>query len=602
MEGIAMESKKDLKRISDIEKEIALLPAGSITKKTINGKDYYYHRINTNGKRIEKYVDFKDVLALEEQIKKRKTLEKELKELSVKTTILPVKNIKEKKYKFNTVVRYGELLKSQIAIASKYNKREIISELRDYVFGKQVDKVFVLYGLRRTGKTTLIRQIISELSDDVFRKAAFIQLTSKDTISDLDEDLRKLEQYGFKYVFIDEVTLMEDFIDGAALFSDIYVSSGMKIVLSGTDSLGFAFTKGEELYDRCIMLHTTFIPYREFERVLGIKGIEEYIKYGGTMSLSGLNYNVDSTFANDKSTEEYIDTAIAKNIQHSLKLYQYGGHFRHLLDLYEKGELTNVINRVVEDINHRFTIDVVERAFKSRDISVTSANLLRDRSNPTNIKKKLDIDSITKGIKQMLDILNKEEQSVDIDEGHMSQIKEYLNLLDLTMDIDLRYIPQSDNSRITVIAQPGLRYAQAEIIVKNILNDASFHDLDAKERKLILERLVSEICGRMMEEIVLLETKLANPNKEVFKLQFAVGEFDMVVFDPVNINCEIYEVKYSKEVVKDQYRHLVDEEKCKATAHRYGDILAKYVIYRGEKKEKDGIQYIPVEAYLKSLC
>ena len=35
--------------------------------------------------------------------------------------------------------------------------------------------------------------------------------------------------------------------------------------------------------------------------------------------------------------------------------YQYEDHFRHLRDLYEKNELTSVINRVVEDINHRFT-------------------------------------------------------------------------------------------------------------------------------------------------------------------------------------------------------------------------------------------------------
>ena len=45
--------------------------------------------------------------------------------------------------------------------------------------------------------------------------------------------------------------------------------------------------------------------------------------------------------ANAATAEEYIDTAIAKNIEHSLKMYQYGGHFRQLLDLYERGELTN---------------------------------------------------------------------------------------------------------------------------------------------------------------------------------------------------------------------------------------------------------------------
>ena len=65
-----------------------------------------------------------------------------------------------------------------------------------------------------------------------------------------------------RYVFIDEVTLMDDFIDGAALFSDVFATSGMKIVLSGTDSLGFIFSEDEQLYDRCILLHRTFIPFR----------------------------------------------------------------------------------------------------------------------------------------------------------------------------------------------------------------------------------------------------------------------------------------------------------------------------------------------------
>ena len=52
---------------------------------------------------------------------------------------------------------------------------------------------------------------------------------------------------------------MEDFIEGAALFSDVFAACGMKIVLSGTDSLGFLFTEDEQLYDRCILMHTTFI-------------------------------------------------------------------------------------------------------------------------------------------------------------------------------------------------------------------------------------------------------------------------------------------------------------------------------------------------------
>lgn len=596
-----MSQEELMSRIVELEREVAMLPEGSITKKKINEKDYYYHRITRNGKRVENYISFEAVSELKSQIDRRKKLEKELKE--VKKQIIPEKTSrKEEQLNFKTTVRTGSHLSAQIAVTKKYRKRECIHELREYIFGNRTDKVFVIYGLRRTGKTTMIRQILTELPEAEFRKAAFIQVRSRDTLEDIDEDLRLLEAKGFKYVFIDEVTLMEDFIEGAALFSDIYASSGMKIVLSGTDSLGFIFSKEDQLYDRCIMMHTTFISYREFEEVLGIKGIDEYIRYGGTMSLSGVNYNEDAIFASAKSAEEYIDTAIAKNIQHSLKMYEYGGHFRSLLDLYEKGELTNVINRVVENINHSFTRRVLEKTFKSHDIAVTASNLLRDRDVLINIKAHMDLDAVTHGMMQMLDILNKEEQSVQIEDYHMAQIEEYLTLLDLIMKIDLESLPEVNRKdTITVITQPGMRYAQAKAIISNLLLDAKFSELSLSERQRILDRLLSEIRGRMMEDIILLETKIAHPEKHVFKLQFSVGEFDMVVFDPKALNCRIYEVKYSKEKVSDQGHHLKDEEKCAMTSHRYGEITGKYVIYRGESSDLDGICYVNVEEYLKSL-
>ena len=155
------------------------------------------------------------------------------------------------------------------------------------------------------------------------------------------------------------------------------------------------------------MLHTTFVPYREFEGVLGVKGIDEYIRYGGTMSLGGVDYNqAGMTFATKESTSEYVDSAIAHNIQHSLKNYQYEGHFRHLAELYEAKELTNAINRVVEDINHRFTIEVLTKKFRSSDLSLAAKNLLRDRNEPNDILYRVDTEQITEQLMQLLKIKN----------------------------------------------------------------------------------------------------------------------------------------------------------------------------------------------------
>ena len=596
-----MDQDKILTRIADLEHQIAELPAGSVTKKTVNGKEYYYHRWTEEKKRREKYIPAEELDWFRKQIEQRKTLEKELKTMKkhLPKAAVPASSAQV----FATTVRTGAALRAFSAPVRNYKKRECFQQLHDYIYGAMQDRVFILYGLRRTGKTTMIRQIFAEMSDVELAKSAFIQTTTKNTLAEVNQDLQYLQTQGFQYVFLDEVTLMEDFIEGAALFSDVYATCGMKIILSGTDSLGFLFTKDEQLYDRCILLHTTFIPYREFESVLGIQGIDEYIRYGGTMSLGGIHYNEASTFASKESADEYVDTAIARNIQHSLRCYQYEGHFRNLRNLYEKNELTSAINRVVEDINHRFTLEVLTQDFKSHDLGISASNLRRDRNNPTDILDRIDFSAVTESLRNLLEIRNKPEQTVVLDNAHVLEIKEYLDLLDLTQDIEIRSLPDvSRKSSRTVIAQPGLRYAQANALIRSLLLDETFATLSLPERTAVQERILDEIRGRMMEDIVLLETKLANPKKEVFVLQFPIGEFDMVVFDPAAGSCQIFEIKHSAEVVPQQYRHLIDEEKCAQTEHRFGPITGRFVLYRGENRAlENGVIYQNVEKYLKQL-
>lgn len=593
-----MELSEIQNRVAELEQQISNLPAGSITKKTVNGKVYFYHRWTEDKKRKEKYIPVDELENFHAQIEQRKKLDQDLKALKKQ---LPKTRSMDASM-FITNVRTGETLRSFAKSVRGYRRRECFQQLYDYVYGDPQDKVFILYGLRRTGKTTMIRQIFAEMRDTELVKAAFIQITAKDTLADVNRDLKILEAHGFRYVFLDEVTLMEDFIEGAALFSDVFAACGMKIVLSGTDSLGFLFTEDEQLYDRCVLLHTTFIPYREFETVLGIHGIDEYIRYGGTMSLGGIHYNENSTFASKEKTDEYVDTAIARNIQHSLRCYQYEGHFRHLRDLYDKNKLTSAINRVVEDINHRFTLEVLTQDWKSHDLGISASNLRRDRENPTDILDRIDLVAVTSSLRKLLEIRNKAEQTIELDDIHVAEIKEYLDLLDLTREIDVLHLPDvSTKSSRTVIAQPGLRYAQADELIRSLLLDETFSALSLAERTVVQERILTEIKGRMLEDIVLLETKLTNLKKQVFVLQFPIGEFDMVVFDPEAGSCQIFEIKHSEEAVSQQYRHLVNEEKCAQTEHRYGSITGKFVLYRGKSRVVDGIPYQNVEEYLRNL-
>ena len=595
------------KRIMELENEIAILPQGSINIKKINGKEQPYLQWTENGKSKSKYIKKNEREEIFASVERRKQLQEELREikkLEVVDTPVPTK--------FETSVVIGNRLLAMTKGVRNLKERDCFKQLQKYLNSDATDRVCLVFGLRRTGKTTMLRQAVLKMTTEQASKTAYIKAKGTDTMAAMNRDLEKLLELGYENVFIDEVTLMEDFIDSAALFSDIYATQGMKIVLSGTDSLGFWFALHQELYDRAITIHTTFIPFREHSRLLGIDSIDEYIRYGGTLRAGELDFDdedvnaEDASFRDDESTRRYIDTAICKNIQHSLSCCQDGGYFRHLQSLYEAGELTGAINRIIEDMNHRFLIRILINKFKSHDLG-SAADVLRRERDPerrNDILDRIDKDAVTKRLMDLLEIRNREDQSIGITNAHVEEIKEYLKALDLIVDVPSEtIIPSAEPLENIIFTQPGMRYCQAQALVHSLAKDELFASLSEKEKTMVSECILEEVRGRMMEEIVLLETfKSAKKNKRVFKLTFSVGEFDMAIYDSKENTCECYEIKHSVQIVPAQTKYLIDEEKLNQTSKRFGKISKRCVLYRGEDTVlENGIEYRNVEAYLKEL-
>lgn len=63
--------------------------------------------------------------------------------------------------------------------------------------------------------------------------------------------------------------------------------------------------------------------------------------------------------------------------------------------------------------------------------------------------------------------------------------------------------------------------------------------------------------------------------------------------------CRLFEIKHSTEAVPRQYRHLIDEEECAQTEHRYGLITEKTVLYRSEDRGIGEFRYRNVEEHLR---
>jgi len=603
---------KDLSA-NDVERyreELAKLPIGSISRKTIAGKVRYYRQWVENGRTRSEYLKESEVDGVRRQIERRRELAKMLRAFGEGKRSSSMRDL---------AMKTGRELSDWADFVSGWDFRDVFPNIMKFLRWPAESKVLIVFGIRRTGKTTMLQQAVRALTREEFAKAAYIKVRTGDTLETMDDRLSRLRRRGFRYVFIDEVTLIDDFIDGASLFSDVYAPMGMKIVLSGTDSLGFRMSIDQELFDRAYMLHTSFVPFGEYSRLLGIDDIDEYISYGGLLRRGEKNLDdplanePEASFRDEESTRRYIDTAIARNIQHSLACCRDGRYFGALRELYEKDELTNAINRVIEDMNHEFLASVLTRPFKSSDLGIASRQLMTDReaARRRRLDRMLDKGAVTAELMRYLDVRNSDSLRVKVSDAHAAAIKAYLGKLDLIRDCPVKMLRGKsieDGVRV-LFSQPGMRYCQAEALVRAMMKDSSFAAESPAEQEYVTGRILDDVRGRMLEDIVLLETLEAAPRPrgifagmEVFKLQFESGEFDMVIQDLSAGTCSLYEVKHSSERADEQFRHLVDSKLLSRTERAFGKITARTVLYRGPDFDHDsGISYRNVEGYLKGL-
>ena len=600
--------------IEELEKRIETLPRGTIVTKNIDGKPYFYQQYKENKKTVSNFLTNDEAEKMRPLIDERRQLQKKLRAMK-KNLPATAKLDDSTSFIMNAITGAGLLEMAETA--KDFKKRDCYEKISSYLYGKPADKVCLVYGLRRTGKTTLLKQLILDMKEEDRKQTIYIKARVGETIADLNKDIKLAREKGIKFFLIDEITLLEDFIDNAALLSDVYAVQGLKFVLSGTDSLGFYFAESEELYDRTVTVHTTFIPYKEHARLLGITSIDEYIRYGGTLKAGELDFedaelNVEeASFRDDETARRYIDTAICKNIQHSLKCYQKGRYFRHLRELYDANELTNAINRIIEDENHDFTIKVITDLFESHDLGSTAQLLrkARDEDKRTDILDEIDKSQILETLKKILEIKEKDKQTIGVTDTHVTEIKQYLKRLDLIDDLDIETLTGSEGKlNYTIFTQPGMRFCQAQALVYSLMKDEQIKNLQEREINLITEKIIEGVLGHMLEDIVIYETKrVLMPNrhenkKQVFQIRFEAGEFDMVIYDNQTNTCEVYEIKHSLEAVPFQYRHLINEDKIELTEKRFGKITKKCVLYRGETMQSENdVMYKNVEEYLNEL-
>ncbi|MBO6309280.1 MAG: ATP-binding protein [Oribacterium sp.] len=487
----------------------------------------------------------------------------------------------------------GEELKQyvyeKLKIMDYGEKREIYGSLFRYLHSND-PRVLCLYGLRRTGKTVMMGQAIYEINS--YEDCLYILCENDDRMSDLKKELQGKSQ---KYLFLDEVTKLSNFITTCSILADLYSSAGRRVVLSGTDSLGFRVAKMDELFDRVSMLHTTYIPYREFHRLLKLD-IDMYIQYGGMLSMEGVLYNSTGDIEEDRNKREpyyeYMDGAIISNIMHTLDSWDYGRHYGDLQQLKEEGLMEPAIRKVLDNETRQFLLSTINDSFdgKMRGSLVD----LVEKSLPEVDTEPLSSDSLIQRNRALLRV--PKMLSRKLTDREVSSIKIFL----LELDVLIAGTPDREDY---IFTQPGLRYYQAKVLSDALDLEPAFFEYPPHIRSKIKQKLDEGVKGHLLEDIVYSQLYMECKNTNYVLTRFTYpmgGEFDAVVFDTSINQALIMEVKHSKVIsYAQQTKHLNNAEICDTFEEKNKiPIFAKAVIYNGENAVVDQINYINAGDFL----
>lgn len=528
--------------IEDLEIQISMLPIGYISKKNINGNVYYYQQWTENGKVKSKYIKKSELEQFEGQIAKRKQLEKELKDLKEKEKKqVEVISYVPHKERYKTNVVFGTALQDMGEAVRGFEVRTCFEDLTEYLDSPEVDKICILYGLKRSGKTTLIRNALFRMTKIQLDRTAYIKIIKSNTMAELAQDLKDLYDKKVRYVFIEDITNVSDFIESASVLADVFAATGMKIVLSSQEPLSFWNVIHDELYHKAKMIHTTFIPYGEYSRVMYNDNLNQFIEYGGILG----------------EGKPKFDEYIGKN-----------------------GELTEDINKGIEFICGKFLSKILTREYVEQKLGLTTKVSRWDRRK------------------------DKQPQYVEVPDIHSETTINLLKDLDFIKECPIEKINETvEEMKEFLFLQPGRKYLKCKELVEPFLKALKFDNLNVSDRQIIVQGVMEEVRSCILKDIVLMETsKGISERYRAFRVHLPEGSFDMVVYDKERNECTVFEIVDVKEVQQKNYKNLVDEEKIGELESRFGKVTTKYILYRGDDYfDDDKIVYLNVENYLKSL-
>lgn len=211
--------------------------------------------------------------------------------------------------------------------AFEYNQHPYVEKVLEYCNGTVSDRLVAVCGIRGSGKTSVLWHTISELLsqgvplDDI----RYIKVNSSTDIDFLISSLRGItdsddSEHTRKYLFIDDITDVDNFISCSAWLSHICMHD-VKVVISGENDLVTDKAMDDYLFDRVFLYNLNSMSFSDYCNMFGIKGtfdlkskhdkVFEFIHTGGNLS--------NITIKDNSEAIGVIDSYVVQNILDTLR-------------------------------------------------------------------------------------------------------------------------------------------------------------------------------------------------------------------------------------------------------------------------------------------
>ena len=496
------------------------------------------------------------------------------------------------------------------------NKRDAFTRIKSFVEGDECykGKILAIYGLRRTGKTTLMEQVICETSIRT-DSCVFLEMQDNDTMADLEKRIIEEQAKGKIVIVIDEITKASDFISNSSALSDCFAKEGMKIVITGTDSLSVSFAEEGELYDRICKVNTTYISFAEHCKVFQTNDLDDYIEHGGIMDKAG----DEKAITDYESMLEYLDSAVSSNIANSLKNNTDLDERDSSLKGLSRSELRSIVEKITELYSGRINTAICEEQLGSAISNYTGNKLL-------DIADKEVVNTLVMKKDEIAEIINADEKiSVYVTPQMIEELERWLKALNLLSIVEVRTFEKTMGSWNTFkpihayhIVQPAIKYNHLRKAIEYVKENEKYYSLNERQREEYMKFLDEKVKGDMTEQIVIFDVMNSLPQNRymVCKTKFrinndTVGEYDMLIYDKYENKYWGFEIKHTSNPFNEydengkyigQDKTLINTEIQEVVDEYYGNRENVSVLYNGKPMiAATGTEYYNIADFLVAV-